>query len=99
MLVVASPTYKGTYTGLLKAFLDLFDAGSLRGTVAIPVMTVGSATHHMAAGMHLAPLFVELGAAVPASPLVVEESQFGDIANLLSDWMKINGNVLGRLLR
>ena len=30
-VVVASPTYKATYTGLLKLFLDQFDAGSLGG--------------------------------------------------------------------
>ena len=31
LVVVASPTYKGTYTGLLKLFLDRFAADGLRG--------------------------------------------------------------------
>ncbi|MFD1051016.1 NADPH-dependent FMN reductase, partial [Kibdelosporangium lantanae] len=38
VLVVASPTYKATYTGLLKAFLDRFGAGSLRGITAYPLL-------------------------------------------------------------
>lgn len=99
VLVVASPTYKATYTGLLKSFLDLFDGGALRGTVAIPVMTVGAATHYMAVGMHLAPLLVEMGATVPASPFVVQESQFGDVASLVTDWISTNEDVISRFLR
>lgn len=31
LLVVATPTYKGTYTGLLKIFLDQFGPGALSG--------------------------------------------------------------------
>ena len=38
LVVVASPTYKATYTGLLKVFLDRFAGGTgLRG-VAVPLM-------------------------------------------------------------
>ena len=35
LVVVASPTYKGTYTGLLKLFLDRFRTDGLNG-VAVP---------------------------------------------------------------
>src|SRR5580698_3793763 len=44
LVVVASPTYKATYTGLLKLFLDRFGAGSMTGT-AIPVMLGGHWKH------------------------------------------------------
>ena len=66
LVVVASPTYKATYTGLLKLFLDRFAGGvGLRG-VAVPLM-LGAAPHHaLAAELHLRPLLTELGAAVPA---------------------------------
>ena len=37
LVVVASPTYKGTYTGVLKLFLDRFATDGLRG-VAVPLM-------------------------------------------------------------
>ena len=32
LLVIATPTYKGTYTGLLKLFLDQFGASGLAGS-------------------------------------------------------------------
>jgi FMN reductase len=70
-LVVATPTYKGSYTGLLKAFLDHVAAGALRPAVAVPVTTVGSPAHTLAADVHLRPLLVELGAVTPTAALVV----------------------------
>lgn len=65
LIVVASPTYKATYTGLLKAFLDRYPANALRGVVAIPVMTGADEGHSMAPIVNLDPLLVELGANVP----------------------------------
>ena len=38
VVVVASPTYKATYTGLLKVFLDRFPHQGLGGVTAIPLM-------------------------------------------------------------
>ena len=35
LLVVASPTYKATYTGLLKSFLDWFGQGTLAFTLSL----------------------------------------------------------------
>ncbi len=63
--VFASPTYKATYTGLLKAFLDRYPANALAGVTAIPVMTGADQTHSMGPTVNLAPLLVELGATVP----------------------------------
>src|SRR5262245_20449191 len=37
LLVVATPTYKGTYTGLLKIFLDQYGHRELAGVAAVPV--------------------------------------------------------------
>ena len=52
---IGSPTYKGTYTGLLKLFLDRFDAGTgLRG-LAIPLMLGGSPAHALAPELTTAP--------------------------------------------
>ena len=36
LVVVASPTYKATYTGLLKLFLDRFAGGTGLTGVAVP---------------------------------------------------------------
>ena len=61
LAVVASPTYKATYTGLLKLFLDQFAAGELHGTTAIALM-LGAGPQHALAGEHtLKPVLVEIG--------------------------------------
>lgn len=65
LIVVASPTYKATYTGLLKSFLDRYPANALKGVVAIPVMTGADDGHSMAPVVNLGPLLAELGASLP----------------------------------
>src|SRR3954451_23363529 len=71
VVVVASPTYKATYTGLLKLFLDRFAGGTgLRG-VAVPLMLGAGPAHALAPEHLLRPLLTELGAIVPVSALYV----------------------------
>src|SRR3954466_10886749 len=65
-LVVATPTYKASYTGLLKCFLDRFDAGELGGLPTVGVMTGGNPGHALAVDVHLTPVLVEIGASCPA---------------------------------
>ena len=65
VVVVASPTYKATYTGLLKAFLDRYPNEGLVRTVCIPVMTGAAPIHALAPEVHLRPLLVELGTCTP----------------------------------
>src|SRR5580692_2201994 len=62
IVVVASPTYKAAYTGMLKAFLDRYGGDGLAGTVAVLVMTGGWPGHLLAVEVHLRPVLVELGA-------------------------------------
>ncbi|WP_017618640.1 NADPH-dependent FMN reductase, partial [Nocardiopsis gilva] len=73
LLVVASPTYKATYTGLLKVFLDLLPSGGLSGVTAVPVLVMGSPAHTLAVDVHLRPLLLELGAAVPTTGLALPQ--------------------------
>ena len=71
VLVVATPTYKGSYTGVLKVLLDQLPAGALAGKRAVPVVTAGVAPQAEAAAALLAQLLGELGAEVaPALPVV-----------------------------
>jgi FMN reductase len=63
--IFASPTYKATYTGLLKVFLDRYPANGLAGVTAIPLLTGADQAHAMGPTVSLAPLLAELGAAVP----------------------------------
>ncbi|WES62828.1 NAD(P)H-dependent oxidoreductase [Microbacter sp. GSS18] len=75
LVVFASPTYKATYTGLLKAFLDRYPANGLAGVTAIPVHTGADFTHAMGPTFTLSPLLVELGATVPGRGFYLALSQ------------------------
>ena len=86
VLVVASPTYKGTYTGLLKAFCDLVPTGALAGTVALPVLVMGAPAHALAVDAHLRPLLVELGAQVPTPGLALTEADLARPDAVLAAW-------------
>lgn len=82
--VFASPTYKATYTGLLKAFLDRYPANGLRGLVAIAVMTGADFHHSMAPTVALTPLLLELGAVVPTRGIFFNTAHFDRIDELVA---------------
>jgi FMN reductase len=73
VLVVATPTYKATYTGVLKVLFDLLPADGLAGVVAAPVVTAGSAEHAANNELRLRELLLELGARVAPALTVLEE--------------------------
>lgn len=78
LVVVASPTYKGTYTGLLKLFLDRVGAGEWSGVTAVPVMLGGDLRHSLAPEAFLKPVLFELGAAVPTRSLFLKDGEYDD---------------------
>ena len=84
LAVFASPTYKATYTGLIKAFLDRFPANGLAGVVAIPVLTIADGTHTMAPTHNFAPLLAELGAIVPGRGLAFPASQMDHLDEIVA---------------
>ncbi|WP_395658536.1 NADPH-dependent FMN reductase [Nocardioides sp.] len=77
LVVVGSPTYKGTYTGLLKLFLDRFPTDGLRG-VAVPLMLGAGPGHALAPELTLRPVLTEIGGLVPAKGLYVVDSAYDD---------------------
>lgn len=97
-VVFASPTYKASISGLLKAFLDRFDGPGLAGVVSVPVM-LGAAWHHaLAPEVHLRPVLVELGAVVPTRAFYMLDSEMEQLEERLDVWWAEAGPVLGRLL-
>lgn len=80
LVVVASPTYKGAYTGLLKLFLDRFDGGTGLTGVAVPLLLGGSSAHSLAAELTLRPVLTELGGTVPGRALYVIDKEYDDPA-------------------
>lgn len=87
LLVVASPTYKATYTGLLKLFLDRFPGGSLAGVTAVPLMLGGHWKHALAADVLLKPVLVELGATCPTAGLFLLETEW-ESGPALDGWVR-----------
>jgi FMN reductase len=62
-VVVASPVYKASYSGVLKTLLDLLPQFALAGKVVLPVLTGGSPAHVLAVDYALRPVLSSLGAA------------------------------------
>jgi FMN reductase len=94
VLVIASPTYKATYSGLLKAFLDRLGTGSLAGKTAVPILLGGAPNHLLAVDVHFTPLLLELGAAVPARGLFVLESEVPGFGAFAARWAASHAPVL-----
>jgi FMN reductase len=86
VLVLSSPTYKGSYSGLLKAFLDRVGGGALAGAAAIPILLGGAPNHTLAVDVHFSPLLRELGAVVPAGGLFVLESDVETFGAFAVEW-------------
>lgn len=61
-VIVGSPVYKASYTGLLKVFIDLLPMDVLRGKPVLPILTGGSPAHVLALDFGLKPLLATLGA-------------------------------------
>ena len=87
VLVVATPTYKGTYTGVLKVLLDQLPSQGLAGVVAVPVATAGIEQQALATTRHLRELLTELGAIVVAPGLAVIEAQLADVPAVVTDYL------------
>jgi FMN reductase len=77
-IVVASPTFKATYTGLLKLFLDQIPSDGLAGITAFPVMLGAGPAHLLAPDLLLKPVLVELGAICPAVGLYLIDKSFAE---------------------
>ena len=82
ILIVATPTYKGSYTGVLKVLLDQVPANALAGKRAVPVVTAGVAPQAAAAEALLRQLLNELGAEVLEPGLPVVEADLPDSASI-----------------
>jgi FMN reductase len=91
LVVVASPTYKASYTGLLKAFLDWFASTDLEGVTVVPVMVGAGQQHALAVEVHLRPVLVELGATLPTRGLYVTEAQLDVLDDVVGAWVETAG--------
>ncbi|WP_018749903.1 NADPH-dependent FMN reductase [Paenibacillus sanguinis] len=61
-VIVASPVYQASYTGVLKTFLDLIPQKGLTGKVVLPLFIGGSLAHLLSIEYALKPVLSVLGA-------------------------------------
>ena len=83
-LVVGSPVYKGSYTGLFKHLFDLIDPASLVGKPVLLTATGGGEKHALVIEHQLRPLFGFFEAAVLPTGIYASAADFTGSA-LVSD--------------
>ncbi|URN95321.1 MAG: NAD(P)H-dependent oxidoreductase [Candidatus Pristimantibacillus lignocellulolyticus] len=97
-IVIASPTYKATYTGLLKLMLDLLPMNALQGKLVFPLMVGAGYQHHLAVELHMKPVLAELGAITTSRGLYMLDSQLDECQPIMVDWVEQNSFVVKSLL-
>ena len=77
-LVVGSPVYKGTYTGLFKHLFDLIEPRALKDKPIVLSATGGSERHALVLDHGLRPLFAFFSADIVATGIYATETDFTD---------------------
>lgn len=95
-VIFASPTFKATYTGLLKLFLDQFPYGGLSDVHAFPLMLGAAPQHALAPELTLKPVLVELGAICPVRGLYLLDSDYA-AEKPLAGWLPVARKYLKRV--
>ena len=82
LLLIGTPVYKGSYTGLFKHFIDLVDYKSLAGVPVALLAMGGSDRHALVIDHQLRPLFGFFNAqTLPTGVFVSERSYSGGCIN------------------
>ncbi|MDN6794447.1 MAG: NAD(P)H-dependent oxidoreductase [Propionibacterium sp.] len=82
LLLVAVPTFRGSYPGIFKHFVDLLDLYGVAGTPTVLMATGGSERHSLMIDHELRPLFAFLQAFVAPSGIYVASESFDGTAIL-----------------
>jgi FMN reductase len=77
-LVIGSPTYKGSYTGLFKHVIDLLDPSDLRGKPVVLTATGGGDRHSLVVEHQLRPLFAFFEAFILPTAIYASSRDFVD---------------------
>ncbi len=78
VLVIGSPVYKGSYTGLFKHLIDLIDPAALRDKPILLTATGGGDRHALVIEHQLRPLFAFFEAAVLSTGVYASAADFSD---------------------
>jgi len=78
LIVIGTPVYKASYTGLLKHFFDLLDPKLLTGKVAILAATGGTDQHALVLEYQLRPLASFFGVTTVPTAIYARDNEFID---------------------
>ncbi|WP_197429997.1 NADPH-dependent FMN reductase [Auraticoccus cholistanensis] len=90
LAVVATPSCKGSFSGLLKGFLDHLPAGGLSGVTVVPVVVAASNAHLVRTQLHLGDVLGELGADL-LSGFSAHEQHLDRLDVLVEEWLDLLG--------
>ena len=76
-LVVVSPTFSASISGLVKSFFDILEPGTLDGTPVLLAATGGTERHSLMLEFAMRPLFSYLGAEPVRTAIFAATSDFG----------------------
>ncbi|GAB2696531.1 FMN reductase [Thalassiella azotivora] len=76
-VVVVTPVFSASYSGLFKSFFDVLDREALRGTPVLAAATGGTARHSLVVDHALRPLLAYLRAAVVPTGVFAATEDFG----------------------
>lgn len=74
-VIIASPVYKASYTGVLKTFLDLLPQKGLNGKVIAPLFIGGTIAHLLSIDYALKPVLASMGAKLYVSGVYAIDAQ------------------------
>ncbi len=76
-LIVVTPVFAASYSGLFKGFFDVLERDSLRGTPVLIAATGGTPRHSLVLEHAMRPLFAYLGSVVAPSAVYAATSDWG----------------------
>lgn len=79
-LVVVTPVFSASYSGLFKTFFDVLEPGTLDGKPVVVAATAGTARHSLVLDHALRPLFAYLHAVVVPTGVFAASEDFGSVA-------------------
>lgn len=98
-LIVVTPVFAASYSGLFKMFFDVLEPGLLRGVPVLLAATAGTARHSLVLEHALRPLLSYLGAlTVPTAVFAAAEDWGASGTGALDERIRRAATDLGRLL-
>ena len=94
IVVILTPIYKASYTGILKTYLDLLPQKALEGKIVVPLAVGGSAFHLLAIEYAFKPVLSVLGATEILNTVYIIDKQ---IERLATDGFQIDEEAEHRL--